>query len=114
MTEARPTWSGQERVERPHEIFSGLDVRGVPRGELHQARGQERRGLTGRFQGHGVIDAVQEEGAGRLAVREGLSELRAEIVGTQALPYRLLRTRRDAERGHLARLLRIVKLARHR
>src|SRR5881394_1143327 len=104
----------QERIERPHEMLRGLDVRGVPRGELDHARGQERRGLTGRFQGHGVIDAVQEEGAGRLAVREGLPELRAEIVGSQALPYRLLRTCRDAERGRLARVLRVVKVTRHR
>src|SRR2546430_86674 len=73
------------------------------------------RAWTGAPRSHGPIPGAwghkcrAGEGAGRLAVREGLPDLRAEIVGSQALPYRLLRTGRDAERRHLARVLRMVK-----
>src|SRR6184192_3525784 len=80
----------EEGVEHAHEILRRLDVRGVPRGELDHAGGEERRRLTGRFQGHGVVNAVHQQGAGSGAVGEGLLEPRAEIVGSEALPHRLL------------------------
>src|SRR5437660_1171253 len=104
----------QERIERPHEMLRGLDVRGVPRGELDHARGQERRGLASRVEGHGVVDAVQEQGAGSGTVRKGLPQSRAQVVFAQAVPDLLLGPGRDAKRGHLASVAGIVKVPRDR
>src|SRR5438552_12007791 len=102
------------RMKGRHAILSGVDVRGVSRGELDLARGQGRRGLASRVEGHGVVDAVQEEGAGSATVRKGLPQSRAQVVFAQTVPDLLLGPGGDAKRGHLASVAGIVKVPRDR
>src|SRR5437763_11928457 len=104
----------QERIERPHEMLRGLDVRGVPRGELDHARGQERRGLASRVEGRGVVGAVQEQGGGSVNVRDGVQLSRAHGVLPLELPYLTMGPGGDAKRGHLAGVAGIVKVPRDR
>src|SRR5207245_1038467 len=79
MTEGRSTFR-QERVQRPHELFRRLDVRRVPGRKLDHAGVQQGRRLAGRFERNGVLDAVEDQGAGSGVVRECPPDAVAQVI----------------------------------
>src|SRR6266571_3017904 len=106
--------SREEVVQRAHKVVGSLDVRAMPDGKLDQAGVQQARELSRARDRNGIECAVDDTRGGKGGAGCELTELRPQIVFTQALPHGILRASGDAKWREFAGVVKVTKIPSHR